>query len=30
MLERFIRDWIPMEERYFTHFEIESLCDFVL
>jgi len=29
MLERFRDEWIPMEKRYFAHFDIESQCDFV-
>ncbi len=30
MSVRFQRDWIPMEERYFSHFAIEESCPFVL
>ena len=29
MLERFETEWIPMEKRYFSAFEIETQCDFV-
>ena len=28
--ERFFREWIPMEQAYFTHFDIPSACDLVL
>ncbi|NLG53365.1 MAG: hypothetical protein GX541_05255 [Clostridiales bacterium] len=30
MLERFISEWIPLENRYFEHFDIKNKCDFVL
>jgi len=30
MLARFRDEWIPMEKRYFAHFDIEKQCDFVL
>ncbi|MRG84925.1 uridine kinase family protein [Salinibacillus xinjiangensis] len=30
MLEKFIHQWIPLEERYFTALEIEYLCDVVI
>ncbi len=30
MLARFEREWIPLEERYFEAFSIESACDAVL
>jgi len=30
MLERFKTEWIPMEKRYFSHFDIANQCDFVL
>ncbi|MBR5303074.1 MAG: hypothetical protein IKU38_09585 [Clostridia bacterium] len=26
MLERFLHEWIPLEKRYFDHFQIESRC----
>jgi len=29
MLERFIKEWIPMENRYFEYFEIPVKCDFI-
>ncbi|NLN05785.1 MAG: AAA family ATPase [Clostridiaceae bacterium] len=28
LLQRFINEWIPMEERYFNHIQIEDKCDF--
>ena len=27
--DRFFQDWIPMEQRYFDHFQIEQHCDVV-
>jgi uridine kinase len=30
MLNRFIFEWIPMEEKYFSVFKIEDVCDFVI
>lgn len=27
---RFVNEWIPMEEQYFTHFSIPEHCDFIL
>ncbi len=30
MLRRFQREWIPMEERYFTAFHVRETCDLVL
>jgi len=30
LLERFINEWIPMENRYFEHFRIPEKCDFLL
>ena len=30
LAKRFKAEWIPMEKRYFAHFEIESQCDFVV
>jgi uridine kinase len=29
LLERFINEWIPMENKYFEHFRIPEKCDFV-
>jgi len=29
LLERFISEWIPMENMYFEHFRIPEKCDFV-
>ena len=29
MLERFISEWIPMENKYFEHFRIPEQCDLV-
>ena len=28
--QRFLNEWIPMEEQYFSSFQIPQLCDFVL
>ena len=28
--QRFFEEWIPMEERYFEHFQIRQQCDYVL
>ncbi|MCL2567874.1 MAG: uridine kinase [Oscillospiraceae bacterium] len=28
LLERFKTEWIPLEKQYFSHFDIESQCDF--
>jgi len=28
--EQFQKIWIPMEKRYFSHFDIQARCDFVL
>lgn len=30
LLNRFISEWIPMEEKYFSTFDIESKCDFIV
>lgn len=30
MLERFLQEWIPLENRYFNHFEVEKQCDLVI
>jgi len=30
MLSRFRKEWIPMEERYFTEYRIREKCDFIL
>lgn len=30
LLNRFITEWIPMEEKYFTAFNIENNCDMVI
>lgn len=30
MLERFLHEWIPMEEQYFSTFSIAERCDFVI
>lgn len=30
MLSRFVREWIPMEEKYFAYFPIKERADFVL
>jgi len=30
LYERFINEWIPMEERYFREFGIEEKCDIVI
>lgn len=30
LLERFTREWIPMEERYFGGFEIEKRCEIII
>jgi uridine kinase len=30
LLDRFIREWIPMENRYFDAFNIRRKCDFVI
>lgn len=30
LLQRFRDEWIPMEQRYFTHYEIAKQCDFVM
>ena len=30
LLDRFISEWIPMEEKYFSTFDIESKCDLVI
>ena len=30
MLQQFLTEWIPLEERYFKHFAIEQSCDLVL
>ena len=27
--KRFMEEWVPMENRYFTHFQIEDSCDLV-
>jgi hypothetical protein len=29
MLERFLSEWIPMENRYFKAFDIKAKCDLV-
>ena len=29
MLSRFVEEWIPLEYKYFEHFNIEKLCDIV-
>jgi uridine kinase len=29
LLERFVNEWIPMEDKYFKHFRIPEKCDFV-
>jgi len=29
LLERFETEWIPMEKRYFAHFDVENQCEFV-
>lgn len=29
-LQRFVNEWIPLEERYFSSFSIESLCGLTL
>ena len=29
LYDRFINEWIPMENEYFTHFRIREKCDFV-
>ena len=28
--ERFERIWIPLEESYFTHYDIQNLCDITI
>ena len=30
MHHRFLKEWIPMEEQYFSHFSIPQICDFIL
>ena len=30
LLERFQREWIPLEERYFAGCQVEAACDLVL
>lgn len=30
LLQRFIREWIPMENRYFTDLQILKQCDVVI
>lgn len=30
MLERWITEWIPREDDYFTHFDIKNLADFII
>jgi len=29
LLERFINEWIPIENRYFEHFKISQNCDYI-
>ena len=29
-LQRFVEEWIPMENRYFEEFEISDKCDIIL
>ncbi len=30
MLQRFIKEWIPMEEKYFEHFGVRDRCDMII
>jgi len=30
LYERFLKEWIPMENRYFEHFRIQEICDLVI
>jgi len=29
LYERFIHEWIPMENKYFSHFNVSDICDIV-
>ena len=30
MAQRFFSEWIPMEQRYFSHTDIQSRCDMII